>query len=175
MHIYLRWSWAFWGGHPAYWSAARSLESGFSWAPRGLGKGDIHSFLILSLQKISNTAGFKTNRSKPTEWNRRVESQCLQTESLMKTCVGKTTQSSRIQHFLLEIDKTLNLGYKDGFCQTNLTQFSYFFRFELDSAMDEDSKKLVRTTLQKLHEVLDKCIRFSHFQGKRGKNLFSIN
>ena len=47
--------------------------------------------------------------------------------------------------------------------------FHNLFRFELDSAMDEDSKKLVRITLEKLHEVLDKCIRFSHFQGDSGK------
>jgi len=41
-------------------------------------------------------------------------------------------------------------------------------KFELDSAMEEDSKKLVRTTLQKLHEDLDKCIRFEESnQGDR--------
>jgi len=33
-------------------------------------------------------------------------------------------------------------------------------KFEFDSSMDEDSKNQVRTTLQKLHEDLDKCIRF---------------
>ena len=47
--------------------------------------------------------------------------------------------------------------------------FHNLFRFELDSAMDEHSKKHVRTTLQKLHADLDKCIRFSDFQGKKGK------
>ena len=51
--------------------------------------------------------------------------------------------------------------------------FHNLFMFELDSAMDEHSKKHVRTTLQKLHADLDKCIRFSDFQGKKGKIYFT--
>ena len=52
--------------------------------------------------------------------------------------------------------------------------FHNLFRFELDLAMDEHSKKHVRSTLQKLHEDLDKCIRFSDFQGNRGKIYFKL-
>ena len=47
--------------------------------------------------------------------------------------------------------------------------FHNLFRFHLHTEMDEDSKELVRNTLQELHEDLDKCIRFPHFQGDSDK------